>query len=203
MAQRPALGCAPAVTISAAPDTVADLTGTELHPERTGASFAERLDTLRERIEPAETIHLWIELRADMLLRGYFPFDTYGMGHCLQPHNLCIDGGCADTDSLVPMSAIGEERFFTELFLNGSLALALSISRYRRGTGAENHANSVLVSSVWEDLHRRLRKRLAQGERCDPRLERVVKSTGLLERLERLLGNILLGGVPPRGEIGV
>jgi hypothetical protein len=193
----------PLRALSAAPDKVADLTGTELHPERTGASFAERLDRLRERVEPSETVHEWIDLLADMLFLGYFPFDTYCMGHCLQAHNLCIDGGCADTDSLIAMSAIADDRYFNELFLNGSLALALSISRYLRGTWAENHANYVIVSSVWEELHRRLRERLAWGGSSDPRLERVVQSTGLFERLELLLGSILLGEVPPRGEIWV
>jgi hypothetical protein len=185
----------------AAPDKVADLSATEMLPERTGVSFAERLDKLRERVEPSETVHRWIDLLVDMLLLRYFPFDTYCMGHCLQAQNLCIDGGCADTDSLVPMSTIGEGRYFNELFLNGSLALALSISRYLRGTWAENHANHVIVSLVWEELHRRLRARLAQGENCDPRLERVVKCRGLFARLELFLGSILLGEVPPRGEI--
>jgi hypothetical protein len=193
----------PLRALSAGPDAVADLTGTELYPERAGASFAERLDKLRERVEPAETVHQWIDLLADMLLLGYFPFDTYCMGHCLQVHNLCIDGGCADTDSLIAMSAIAHDQYFNELFLNGSLALALSISRYLRGTWAESHANYVIVSSVWEELHRRLRERLARGECCDPRLERVVNSRGLFERLELLLGSILLGGIPPRGEIWV
>jgi hypothetical protein len=140
---------------------------------------------------------------ADMLLLGYFPFDTYCMGHCLQAHNLCIDGGCADTDSLVAMSAIGNDLYFTELFLNGSLALALSISRYLRGTWGENQAHQVIVSLVWEELHRRLRERLAPGEACDPRLERIVKSTGLFARLDVFLGSILLDQVPPRGEIWV
>jgi hypothetical protein len=186
---------------SAAPDKVADLSATEMLPERTGVSFAERLAILRERNEPSETVHKWIDLLVDMLCLGYFPFDTYCMGHCLQAHNLCIDGGCADTDSLVPISAIGDDRYFNELFLNGCLALALSVSRYLRGTWGENHANYVIVCSVWEDLHRRLRERLAQGESCDPRLERIVNCTDLFARLKLLLNSILLGGVPPRGEI--
>src|SRR5262249_42884835 len=152
-------------------------------PERTGVSFAERLDRLRERVEPSETVHRWIDLLADMMFLGYFPFDIYCMGHCLQAHNLCIDGGCADTDSLVAMSAIGEDRYFTELFLNGSLALAQSISRYLRGTWGENRAHQVIVSLVWAELHHRLHERLARGETCDPRLERMVKSTGLFARL--------------------
>jgi hypothetical protein len=188
---------------SAAPDKVADLSSTEMLPERTGASFAERLGKLRERVEPSETVHRWIELLVDMLLLGYFPFDTYCMGHCLQAHNLCIDGGCADTDSLVAMCAVGDDRYFTELFLNGSLALAQSISRYLRGTWGENQAHQVIVSLVWEELHRRLRERLAQGESCDPRLDRLVNCTGLFVRLEVLLGSILLGQVPARGEIWV
>ena len=125
------------------------------------------------------------------------------MGHCLQGQNLCIDGGCADTDSLVAMSAIDDDRYFAELFLNGSLALAQSISRYLRGTWGENQAQQVIVSLVWEELHRRLRERLAQGEACDPRLERIVNCTGLFARLELFLGSILLGQVPPRGEIWV
>jgi hypothetical protein len=187
----------------AAPDKVADLGATEMLPERTGASFAERLDRLRERVEPSETVHRWIELLVDMLLLGYFPFGTYCMGHCLQAQNLCIDGGCADTDSLVAMSAVGDDRYFTELFLNGALALAQSTSRYLRGTWGENQAHQVIVSLVWEEVHRRLRERLAQGERCDPRLERIVNCTGLFARLEVLLGSILLGGVTPRGEIWV
>ena len=172
-------------------------------PEKTGVSFAERLDKLRERVEPSDTVHQWIDLLVDMLLLGYFPFDTYGMGHCLQPHNLCIDGGCADTDSLVPMSAIDDDRYFNELFLNGSLALAQSISRYLRGTWGESQAHQVIVSLVWEELHCRLRQRLAQGERCDPRLERIVTSTSLFPRFELFLGSILLGQIPPRGAIWV
>jgi hypothetical protein len=188
---------------SAAPDKVADLGSTEMLPERTGVSFAERLSTLRDRVEPSETIRQWIDLLADMLLLGYFPFDTYCMGHCLQAHNLCIDGGCADTDSLVAMSAVGDDRYFTELFLNGLLALAQSISRFLRGTWGENQAQQVIVSLVWEEVHRRLRERLAQGEACDPRLERIVRCTGLFPRLEVFLGSILLGQVPPRGKIWV
>ena len=102
----------------------------------------------------------------------------------------------------------GDERdrrrpYFAELFLNGSLALAQSISRYLRGTWGENQAHQVIVSLVWEELHRRLRERLAQGEACDPRLERIVNCTGLFARLELFLGSILLGQVPPRGEIWV
>ena len=61
---------------SAAPDKVADLGMTEMLPERTGVSFAERLDRLRERVEPSETVHQWIDLLADMMFLGYFPFDT-------------------------------------------------------------------------------------------------------------------------------
>jgi hypothetical protein len=189
---------------AAAPDKVADLTLPEgAVPERMGASFAGRLEKLRERAEPSETVDQWIDLVADMLLLGYFPFDTYCMGHCLQGQNLCIDGGCADTDSLVAMNAIGDDRYFRELFLQGSLALALSVSRYLRGTMAENSANHVIVCSVWEELHRRLRDRLARGESCDPRLGRIVNCTELFDRLELLLGSILLGAVPPRGEIWV
>jgi hypothetical protein len=186
---------------SAAPDKVADLGATEMLPERTGVSFAERLDKLRERVEPSETVERWIDLLADMLLLGYFPFDTYCMGHCLQAHNLCIDGGCADTDSLVAMCTIGDDRYFSELFLSGSLALAQSISRYLRGVWGDNQAHQVIVSLVWEALHRRLRDRLADGEICDPRLECIINSTDLFARLELLLGNILLGQAPPRGEM--
>jgi hypothetical protein len=188
---------------SAAPDMVADLGATEMLPERTGVSFAQRLDKLRQRVEPAETVDRWIDLLADMLLLGYFPFDTYCMGHCLQAHNLCIDGGCADTDSLVAMSTIGDDRYFTELFLSGSLALAQSISRYLRGVWGNNQAHQVTVSLVWEELHRRLRARLADGESGDPRLEGIINSRDLFARLELLLGSILLGQVPPRGEIWV
>jgi hypothetical protein len=50
-------------------------------------------------------------------------------------------------------------------------------------------------------LHRRLGERLAEGERCDPRLEHIVKRTGFFARLELFLGSILPGGVTPRGEI--
>jgi hypothetical protein len=187
---------------SAAPDRIAELPMPgHLPGERTGASFAERLDKLRERVEPAETVHQWIDLLVDMLFLGYFPFDTYCMGHCLQAHNLCIDGGCADTDSLVAMSTIGDDRYFNELFLHSSLELALAISRYLRGTWEPNHANYVIIASVWEELHGRLRERLAEGERCDPRLERIMKGTGFFARLELFLGSILPGGVTPRGEI--
>jgi hypothetical protein len=77
----------------------------------------------------------------------------------------------------VPRSAIDDDRYFHELFLNGSLALAQSISRYLRGTWGESQAHPVIVSLVWEELQCRLRQRLAQGESCDPRLERIVKST--------------------------
>jgi hypothetical protein len=182
----------------AAPDKVADLTDTGISPERMGVSFAERLDTLRQRFEPSQTIQRWMNLLADMLFLGYFPFDTYYMGHCLQPQNLCIDGGCADTDSLVPMSTIPEERYFIELFLDASIWLAWSISQYLRGSLEENYANAVIMCCVWEDLHRLLRDRLARGEAGDPRLERIVKSEDFFVRLEFFLGNLLLGAVSPR-----
>jgi hypothetical protein len=187
---------------AAAPGIVADLLYPEAaYPERMGASVAQRLDRLRERVEPSDTVTSWIQLVADMLLLGYFPFDTYYMGHCLQLQNLCIDGGCVDTDSLVPMSRIGEERYFNELFVQNTLALAQSISSYLRGTGSENQANQVIVASVWEELHRRLRDRVTRGESCDPRLERLLNTGGYFARLERLLGSILLGAVPERGDI--
>jgi hypothetical protein len=192
----------PLRSAGAAADKVADLILPEgALPERMGASFAERLDKLRERAEPAETVKGWIDLVADMLLLGYLPFDTYCMGHCLQGQNLCIDGGCADTDSLVAMSAIRDDRYFNELFLDACLALATSISRYLRGTMAENYSHYVILCVVWEELHRRLRGRLAQGELCDPRLERIIKNPAWFDRLELLLGSVLLGAAPTRGEM--
>ena len=145
----------------AAPDKVADLLVPDAaYPERMGASLAERLEKLRERAEPSETIDSWIGLLADMLVLGYFPFDTYYMGHCLQIQNLCIDGGCVDTDSIVPMSGVQDERYFIELFLQTTLALASSISAYLRGTWSENHAHHVIVASVWEELQRRLARQV-------------------------------------------
>lgn len=187
---------------AAARETVADLLMPEAaYPQRMGNSFAQRLEKLRERAEPWETIDGWIGLLADMLLLGYFPFDTYYMGHCLQLQNLCIDGGCVDTDSLVPMSSIHDDGYFYELLLQGTLALAQSISMYLRGTGSENQANQVIVASVWEELHRRLREELAAGESCDPRLDRLVNTRSLFARMELLLGSILLGAVPERGDI--
>jgi hypothetical protein len=192
----------PLRSAGAAADKVADLILPEgALPERMGASFGERLDQLRERAEPAESVNGWIDLVADMLLLGYFPFDTYCMGHCLQGQNLCIDGGCADTDSLTAMNAIREDRYFNELYLDACTALAVSISRYLRGTMSDNHAHYVVLSLVWEELHCRLRGRLAQGEPCDPRLERIIKNPAWFDRLELLLGSILLGAAPTRGEI--
>jgi hypothetical protein len=163
---------------AAAPDKVADLLIREgAYPERMGAAFAQRLDKLRERAEPSETIDGWIELLADMLLLGYFPFDTYYMGHCLQLHNLCIDGGCVDTDSIVPMSNVPDDRYFTELFLQTTLALAQSISAYLRGTWSENQANQVIVASVWEELQRRLP---VAAPRSDVRLLDVEPAAGAI-----------------------
>jgi hypothetical protein len=186
----------------AAPDKVADLLIPEgAHPCRMGNSLAQRLDKLRERAEPSETVDGWMQLLTDMLLLGYFPFDTYHMGHCLQLQNLCIDGGCVDTDSIVPMSSVHDDRYFNELFLEAALALARSIGRYLRGTGSDNQANQAIVASVWEELHRRLRGRVARGETCDPRLERLLKTGDFFARLELLLSSILLGAVPERGEI--
>jgi hypothetical protein len=99
------------------------------------------------------------------------------------------------------MSGVRDDQYFNELFLQGTLALAQSISGYLRGTWSENQANQLIVASVWEELQRRLRDRLAAGETCDPRLERLLNTTSFFARMELFLGSVLLGAVPERGEI--
>lgn len=187
---------------AAAPNIVADILYAEsTFPERMGASLAQRFDTLRKRVDPVETLEGWLQLATDMLLLGYFPFESDYMGHCLQFQNLCIDGGCVDTDSIVPMNRIEGEQYFNELFVQNSMALAESISAYVRGTSSANHVNDLILASVWEELLRRLRDRVAAGESCDPRLKRLLMTRGFFPRLELLLSSLLLGTVSERGEI--
>jgi len=120
--------------------------------ERAGVSFASRVDALSERTAPWSVVQSWIALLADILLMGYFPLDTYAMGHCVQAQNLCIDGGLADTDSLRRMSEISDQQFY-EIFLQTIGELIKACTIYLTGTATGRYTDQIIGSTLWYVLY--------------------------------------------------
>jgi hypothetical protein len=164
------------------------------------STFSETMAELRKRVSPERAIENWIDLLIDMLFLGYLPFDTYFMGHCLQSQNLCVDGGFADMDSIIPMREIENERRLQELFLHTLSEFARSVSEFLLKGHDTSHAAELMKNLIWEEFFRRARKRLRRQTPLDRRLKGLLAEAPLMEKAELLLSTVLPGAGPKRAE---
>lgn len=81
-----------------------------------------------EQVE--ENFGRWMQLLAEMLCLGYMPYAPWhhGMGGCVDPGNVCIDGGFNDLLTLVPFDAIPDDALFRQSLTASVRMLAESMT---------------------------------------------------------------------------
>ncbi len=78
------------------------------------ANVREAFKAALGREQTEEVFDSWTQLFAGMLCLGYMPYAPWhhGMGGCVDPGNVCIDGGFNDLLTLVPFDAIPDDLLF-------------------------------------------------------------------------------------------
>jgi hypothetical protein len=170
-----------------------------------------------DQIEP--TVLSWSTLLAEMLCLGYMPYAPWhhGMGGCIDPGNVCIDGGFSDLLTLVPFDSIPDEATFRQSLQASIKMLADSIVGLGAASvGIPANVDSDAASAAVAYLTRQLRDRVLeverQGHSIDERLKRHFDPPGVADILKllrkaqqaRARPGQFLGGnaelpAPPRG----
>jgi hypothetical protein len=139
-----------------------------------------------EQVE--ETVDRWTQLMAEMLCLEYMPYASWhhGMGGCVDPGNVCIDGGFNDLLTLVPFDAIPDESLFRN-------SLQLSIKMLADSTvtlvsasigmplGAETEAGALAVSHLTRSIREYVLASQQDGRSIDERLKRFFDPPGIAD----------------------
>lgn len=107
----------------------------DVPPTSPQVSLQQRLSALGHGHPPAQVVERWIQLLARMLCLGYVPADPLSslQGLCLEAHNLTLDGGMVDLDSLRPMDSFPNQAQ-VQLAIERSLeVLNHSLTRFLSG----------------------------------------------------------------------
>lgn len=120
------------------------------HLELPISSPRERLTALGHGIGPRAVVNGWVELLAGMLCLGYLPADPLASlsGLCVEAHNLTLDGGMVDLDSLRPMASFGSVEHALAALERSFEILNGSICRYLLGERAELPSSAPLRAQV-------------------------------------------------------
>jgi hypothetical protein len=139
------------------------------------------------------TAHSWSTLLAEILCLGYMPYAPWhhGMGGCIDPGNVCIDGGFNDLLTLVPFDSISDETNFRQSLQASIKMLADSIVGLGAASvGMPANADSDAASAAVAFLTRQLRDRIIeveeQGHAIDERLKRYFDPPGVADILQLL-----------------
>jgi hypothetical protein len=127
-------------------------------------------------------IDRWLGLTADMLTIGYFPTTKIHTGNCVQEHNLVVDGGMCDIDSIERMSDVMDKRDFLDALLVSIMQLSDSIgnilSRTATSSRRESRMRAISWGAVWPEICKRI-KASPIITSCDPRLRESIDREGL------------------------
>jgi hypothetical protein len=102
-------------------------------------TLAQRIAALSHGTLPEQVAGRWIELLSDTLCLGYVPTDPRAalQGLCLEAHNLTLDGGMVDLDSLRKMDSFRHPAE-VQLALERSFeVMSQSLSEYLLGARAQ------------------------------------------------------------------
>jgi hypothetical protein len=124
------------------------------------------------------TFSSWAQLMAELLCLNYMPYAPWhhGMGGCVDPGNVCIDGGFNDLLTLVPFDAIPDEVLFRRSLqasiqmLSESMA-AMSAASLDIPAVTEADAAGLAAAYLNDRLGERIRAIESDGHAIDPRLK--------------------------------
>ena len=130
-----------------------------------------------EQIEA--TCRSWIQLLGEMLCLDYMPYVPWhhGMGGCIDPGNVCIDGGFNDLLTLTSFDAIPDEVLFRrslQASIQGLADSMVSLSAASIGLPSvtEKDAAELAAALINENLRKHIRASASEGHEIDARLTR-------------------------------
>ena len=137
-------------------------------------------ETFKAALDPPQveaTFDKWIELLSRILCLGFMPYVPWhhGMGSCLDPGNVCIDGGFNDLLTLVPFDAIPSDVLFQRSvqlciqILADSMG-SLSAAAIGIPSVVETDATTLAAAYVTEHLRRHVHAIQGEGHAVDARL---------------------------------
>jgi hypothetical protein len=114
----------------------------------------------------------WCDLFARMLVSGFVPTTPVHTGNCLQSHNVAIDGGLCDVDSVEAVSSLEYTRDLASAL---SYSLEVLTETVVSATALPHH---FAAGFLWQEIARRTREK-ARGTACDSRIAKLVELEGL------------------------
>ncbi len=125
------------------------------------------------------TFSSWAKLLSEMLCLNYMPFVPWhhGMGACVDPGNVCIDGGFNDLLTLVPFDAIPEDILFHRSLQTSIQMLAESMTKMSAvsigfPSVTETDVTTMAATYLKDRLHEHIRSSEQEGHAVDARLRR-------------------------------
>jgi hypothetical protein len=155
------------------------------------ATLEKRMQVLRSQCQPEVTIERWTEAVSRLLILGYVATDPANLnrGYCVQPQNLCVDGGFVDVNSIRQIQSFKAQGEFKYALTRTVQVLSASISWFLTGTqsGVDAYLQHLpdVYYFVWDALRTKIRTAASAGESLHPWLVDAVASEGLMQDLLR------------------
>lgn len=113
-------------------------------------SLRARLAALSHGRSPQEVVESWVGLLAEMLGLGYVPCDPLASlsGMCVEAHNLTLDGGMVDLDSLRPLASFRSSAQAVVAIERSLEILNLSIADFLLGDRGATPPSAALRTQV-------------------------------------------------------
>jgi hypothetical protein len=145
----------------------------------------------QEQVEA--TFRSWTTLLAQMLCLGYMPYVPWhhGMGGCVDPGNVCIDGGFNDLLTLVPFDAIPDDVLFRRSLQMSVQMLAESMAKMAAASvgipsDVESDAMALATVYVTDRLREHVRASEREGHAVDARLARCFDQPEVVDIIQLL-----------------
>jgi hypothetical protein len=154
--------------------------------------YIERMSNIkRDGLDVPRIIEGWTKALVQMMAVGYLPKDPGSLltADCMQPWNVCVDGGWVDLDSIVPIQSLLDEKEISDVVRRSVRSLAVNICYLMVGKAALSaDIRDRFVEIDWlvmNDVSRRILEE--DRERgVDERLRKVFAPSGLYPGLDRL-----------------
>ncbi len=145
-------------------------------PGASGINFDAEMEGATFDLDQA--LEGWLELFAEMLVLGYLPTTPVHAGNCVQAHNLVVDGGFCDLDSLQKMTDIAHEKDFFGALVYSMNTLTSAVGSLLDGAAGERAAQGLIYAGLWQEVRRRTLT-VSEGTSLDPRLSAIVSTDGV------------------------
>ena len=151
------------------------------------------------------TFSSWTTLLAEMLCLGYMPYAPWhhGMGGCVDPGNVCIDGGFNDLLTLVPFDAIPDELLFRRSLQASTQMLADSMTKLAAAavgipSVTEGDAVGMATAYITEQLRLHVEACEQEGHTVDPRLKLCFRQPQVADIVQLLRSTHRARGTAPQ-----